>query len=82
MITIELISQIFIPVFTGLSVYLVSRTDKFHRWGYVVGLCNQPFWIYTAINNEQYGILALAGWCTFSYIKGIYNRFIKKEVQN
>ena len=75
----EIISQFAIPICTGSSVYLLSRTDKWNRWGYVLGLCSQPFWFYTTISNKQYGLFVLSCWCTFSWCNGIYKRFYKKE---
>ena len=79
MINWEFISQFAIPILTGVSSYLMSRTDKWNKWGFVVALIGQPFWFYTSLNNKQYGLFVLACWCTISWLNGIYKRFYKKE---
>jgi carbohydrate-binding DOMON domain-containing protein len=44
-----MISQIAIMIFGASAIWFVSRTEKWKRWGYILGLCGQPFWIYTTI---------------------------------
>lgn len=53
-------SQMFI-VFTGLfSVYLMSSADAATRmYGGFTGLIGEPFWLATAMINNQYGVMIL-----------------------
>lgn len=72
----EIISQIWIAVFGATAVWLVGRLEHWKRWGYVLGLCSQPAWFYTTIKHEQWGILCLSIWYTYSWGQGVYNYFI------
>lgn len=72
-------AQIFILIFGCTAIWLVSRKDKWKRYGYIFGLCSQPFWIYTSYANQQWGILALCFFYTYSWTQGIYNYWIKKD---
>ena len=57
------IPQVFIMIFGVSAVWLVGRrTPKVRRWGYVCGLCAQPFWLWTTVAHEQWGIAAM---CAF-----------------
>ena len=71
--------QVFIFIFGGSSIWLVSRTDKWKKYGYITGLLSQPFWIYTSIVNKQWGILAMTLFYAYSWSKGIYNYWIKED---
>jgi hypothetical protein len=65
---------------TGISsIWLISRKEKWMRWGYILGLCGQPFWFWSSIIHKQWGILFLAVWYTYAWCQGIYNYWIKKE---
>lgn len=74
-------SQIGIFAFGVTAVWLVGRKDKYRRWGYVLGLCGQPFWFYTAISNQQWGIVLLCCFYAYSWANGIYNHFDFKRNQ-
>ena len=71
-------AQICIAVFGASAIYLVSRKDRWKRWGYIFGLCSQPFWLYSSWKAQQWGIFALSFWYAFSWANGIYNYWIKK----
>ena len=72
------ISQIGILIFGCSAVWLVGRKEHWRRWGYVMGLCGQPFWFYTTITAEQWGIVLLCCWYTYSWAQGVYNFWIKR----
>jgi hypothetical protein len=72
-----MIAQIAIMVFGSLAIYLVSRTDKYQRWGYIMGLLGQPFWMYVTYTSEQWGILIMSIVYTYSWCNGIWNYWIK-----
>jgi hypothetical protein len=71
-------TQIGIAAFGAPAIYLVSRKDHWHRWGYILGLCSMPFWLYSSWHARQWGILALSFWYAYSWGNGIYNYWIKK----
>lgn len=72
----DLIAQFFIVIFGCSSVWLVSRKEHWRRWGYVAGLLSEPFWFYTAIAHNQWGIAVLACWYTYAWGMGFVNHFL------
>ena len=75
---LNLISQIAIVFFGATAIWFVSRKDDWKRVGYILGLCAQPFWFYIAISTQQWGILVISIWYTYSWSIGVYNYWIKK----
>lgn len=73
-----LFSQLMIFIFGASGIWFVSRKEEWKKWGYIFGLCGQPFWFYSAWNSEQWGIILLTLFYTYSWIQGIYNYWIKK----
>lgn len=76
MATIDIVCQVFIVVFGATGVFLVStKKRKTKRWGFLLGLLNQPFWWITTIRHKQWGILILCIWHTFSWANGLRNHW-------
>jgi len=73
-----MIEQIGIMVFGSSAIWFVGRKESWKRWGYILGMCGQPFWIYSSIANEQWGIFAMTLFYTYSWGQGIYNYWIKE----
>lgn len=73
------ISQILIFITGVPAIYLVSRKDKWQKYGYIFGLMGQPIWVYITLTQAQYGMFALTVVYTFSWINGVYNHWIKKN---
>lgn len=73
-----MISQIGIMIFGVAAIWLVGRKESWKRWGYILGLLGQPFWMLNALENEQWGILIMTLVYTYSWCQGIYNYWIKK----
>jgi len=71
------LSQIGILIFGCSAVWFVGRKENWRRWGFILGLCSQPFWLYTSIVHEQWGIAILSFWYTYSWCQGIWNFWIK-----
>lgn len=62
----------------GLSIaaiYLVAGTHEYARWGFVVGLASQPFWIAATWRARQWGMLTVSLAYTPAWIGGIAARF-------
>lgn len=79
MTTIEqIIIQTFIVLFSASAVWFVSRKEKWRRWGYILGLCGEPFWFYSLYHTKQWGIMVLCVWYAYSWGQGVYNFWIKK----
>ncbi len=77
-ITLDTISQVGLTILSVTAIILISKKNK---WGFVVGLCSQPFWFITSLINEQWGIFVTSIIFTFSWIFGIYQWFFKKKNQ-
>jgi len=74
----NIISQIAVMIFGAGAIWLVGRKEHWRRWGYIFGLIGQPFWVYSFVSNEQYGMLVMTAFYTYSWAMGIYNYWIKK----
>ena len=70
---IDWIPQIGILLFGCSAIWLIGRKEEWRKWGYLLGLCGQPFWMWTSIANEQWGIFALTFWYTYSWSQGCWN---------
>lgn len=73
---LDLIAQIGIAVFGIFAIILVARKNK---WGFVLGLLSQPFWILTSYLNKQWGVFLLSLIYCGSWSYGIYEWFFKKK---
>ena len=71
-------SQVMVMIFGASAIWLVGRKEHWRRWGYIMGLIGQPFWIYSFIANHQYGMLIMTAFYSYSWTMGIYNYWIKK----
>ncbi len=76
---LDYISQVGVFIFGATAVYLITRKDKWMRWGYIAGWLSQPFFLYTAWHNGQLGIFLLAVFYWIQWTKGIYNYFYKED---
>ncbi|MBI2589542.1 nicotinamide mononucleotide transporter [Candidatus Berkelbacteria bacterium] len=75
---LETIAQLAIFGFGISSIVLVARKNK---WGFVFGLLTQPFWIYTAFINEQWGIFFVSFAYAASWSYGVYQWFYKEKIK-
>jgi len=73
---LDFIAQIAITILGVTAITLVAKKNK---WGFVVGLTSQPFWLYTSYINKQWGVFVLSVIYIFSWAFGIYEWFFKKE---
>jgi hypothetical protein len=74
--TLDTISQIAISILSVTAIALVARKNK---WGFVVGLVSQPFWLWTSYVNKQWGVFLVSIIYVFSWAYGIYVWFFKSE---
>lgn len=73
---LDVFTQVAIFVLGVGAIVLIARKNK---WGFVVGLCSQPFWFISTFRSEQWGVFALACVYTFTWIYGIYEWFYKEK---
>ena len=76
MITLDTIAQIGITILGVSAIILVAKKNK---WGFVLGLASQPFWIITSYINKQWGVLLLSVVYVGSWAYGVYEWFFKKN---
>lgn len=72
-----MIAQIGIMIFGASAIWFVGRKENWRRWGYILGLCSQPFWVWTAYQNEQWGILLMTFFYAYSWAQGVWNFWIE-----
>lgn len=76
LVSIDAVAQIGLTVFGLTALIMVVKKNK---WGFVVGLVSQPFWIATSLINQQGGVFIVSVAYSFIWIMGIYEWFYKKE---
>lgn len=70
------IAQIAIVLLGGAAIYFLASPDALvRRWGYLSGLLSEPFWIYAAITDKQWGVLMMALWWGGFYFVGLINNW-------
>jgi nicotinamide riboside transporter PnuC len=72
----DLVAQIGILIFGVSSILLVAKKNK---WGFVIGLISQPFFLLTALINQQWGLFGASIAYTFSWLVGIYEWFFRNN---
>jgi hypothetical protein len=77
---LDQIAQWMILILGPAAVFVVGWKSEKRRWGYIIGAVCQPFWFITLYQNEQWPVFAVAFVYTASWLQGIWNHWIKKEV--
>jgi len=75
------LNQVAIIVLSCPAIWLVGRREPWRRWGFILGLLGQPFWLWSTWQNEQWGIFAVSAWYTYSWMQGIWNFWIRPEAE-
>lgn len=59
-------------VFTGVAAIWLSQDSRetWRRYACLFGLAGQPFWFYSSLVSEQWGIFALSFAFTAAWAKG------------
>jgi len=71
-----MIIQAGIMIFGASAIWVVGRKESWSRWGYILGLMGQPFWIAAALQSDQYGILIMTVFYTYAWGQGIWNHWL------
>lgn len=68
--------QAAIVILGGAAIWLVGRRNpRLRRWGYVVGLISQPFWLWATFTADQFGMYLLSLFYCWAWADGIYNHW-------
>lgn len=73
--SLDKLTQLAIVVLSPIAIYLLAESGPDARWGFVVGLCSQPFWIYATAKARQLGMFAISLLYLAIWIRGILNHF-------
>ena len=72
---IDAVLQGAILVLSLAAVYLLTSPNEYARWGHVVGLASQPFWLAATWRARQWGMLVLAIAYSGLWLRGIHTYF-------
>ena len=72
----DLISQIAIVVLGISSIWFLGRLEPWRRWGFILGLCSEPFWLWIAVRTEQWSIAIITPFFAYAFGQGVYNYWI------
>lgn len=73
----DIVVQVGIALFGCTAIWFVGRPESWRRWGYMFGLCAQPFWFYMSIKESKWGLLALSCLYAYSWAQGVWFNWIK-----
>jgi hypothetical protein len=80
MMTGAALAQLGIALTGATAIFLTqSKSREFQRFACLFGLAGQPFWIWSAIEAEQWGILALTSLYAFAWAKGVWVYWLKPQ---
>jgi len=76
----DVIMQVLIGVLGCLSIILVTSTEeKVRKWACISGLSAEPFWLWTSIENEQWGIMVLCSVYTVRWSQVLYRDWFRDK---
>lgn len=68
-----------IAILGTVTIWVLAQKKPWAKWGFVVGLIAEPFWLYTAWTTKQWGIVAMVFVYAICYIIGIRNYFYRNK---
>lgn len=72
--------QIIIAITGMVSIWLTQQhRESWKRYACLIGMAGQPFFLYATFIAEQWGMLLLSSFYTYSWSLGIYNNWIKPQ---
>lgn len=75
-----MIAQIAIALLGVTAIYLSQSADSEQRkFACLFGLAGQPFWFWSAISAEQWGIVFLCFFYTVAWMKGVKTHWSNPE---
>jgi hypothetical protein len=75
----DFFNQTAAAVMGGAAMWMTGRPEQWSRWGFMVGLLAQPFWIATFVHNHQWPLLVMDAWYTYSWAQGVYYKLWRKS---
>lgn len=62
-------------VFTVVALWMVGTPGPVAKWGYLVGLAGQPFYLTASWRARQWGMFLAAFFVTGLWVRGAVNYF-------
>jgi hypothetical protein len=76
-----MIAQIGIVFFGVMAAWLTQqRNEQLKKYACIFGLISQPFWFYSAIETNQWGIFLLSIIYTAVWLVGFKNYWVKSSL--
>lgn len=72
---IDAFLQVSIAVLTMSAIWLLTSATEYARWGHVVGLVSQPFYLVATRRARQWGMYFVAFALCGMWLRGIVNNF-------
>jgi hypothetical protein len=70
-------SQVGIFLFGVTAIWTSQSNDReIRRWACILGLCAQPFWLYTTVVASQWGIVFMSVFYTLGWWRGVKTYWI------
>lgn len=74
-------AQIGIALTGVTAIFLTqSKSREMQRCACIFGLAGQPFWIWSAVSAQQWGILALTTLYAFAWAKGVWMYWLRPRL--
>ena len=69
--------QVAIALTGIIAIWLTQQSnDSWKKYACLFGLAGQPFWFYSSYTAEQWGILVLTIFYTYSWYLGLRNNWL------
>lgn len=72
---LDIVSQVAILICTVGALWLLGEPGPWMRWGYLVGLAGQPFYLISTWRARQWGMFFAAFFVTGLWVRGAINHF-------
>lgn len=73
-------TQLAILILSGTAIALIAcKTKRLSRWGWIIGIAGQPFWIMETLRSKQWGMLLLSAWFGVHYARGAWHAWRRKR---
>ena len=79
---LDTVLQMGIIIFGCSAIWLVGRpeSEPWRRWGFICGLCSQPFWLAMSIKDGKWGVLLVSCWYSYGWAQGVWFHWLKPEL--
>lgn len=76
---IEAVAQALIALTSLAAMWMVTRGESWSKWGFVVGLAGQPFWLYSTFVSAQFGMFIVSALYTWFWAQSIWEEWFSKS---